>query len=485
MNHRTRTTLGGALRALPASAFLTLALAALPAAFAPPAAEAATQVPAARGRLAVDVWINKEEGGVFTSGEKMQVFFRANQDAYVLIYNIDTEGYIHLIYPFRPNDPVHVDAGETYRVPSRHDPYDLVAEGPEGMEYVVALASPSPFTNLPWFLAPGSVENARDRDEDGSGDDANADDDLDQGVIVGDPYVGMEKLNSRIVAHGREDQVATADTYFYIDRRVEYPRYVCADCHHRTYWFDPYVDYCSVVDIRIDATWARYAHVRFGSARPRYYYQVRSSAPTRFRGWKERWSSIDGNKTLRERFVLEREVRDRRLQDGSQRRQNPPEFKDLRRYRPGRFWQGRDQVIPLRERGGAQDKIRERIEQRRQLPPDVNRDRGDQRRGPPDVNRDRGDQRERRDPRDPGSQDEGRGRGNGPPPDVRQPERRRDEPRSEPRGDQRREESRPKQDNRDRSDQRGHGRDDSKDEGRSNDRSSDRYDGGNSRERGR
>jgi hypothetical protein len=346
----TRPTLAAALVAAAVSAFSALS---------PATADAATQV-AARGRMAVDVWTNKEEGGVYRSGEKMQVFFRASQDAYVLLYNIDTEGYIHLIYPFRPGDPARVSGGETYRVPSRHDPYDLVAEGPEGVEYVVALASPLPFQELPWYLAPG-LSDDRDRQAPGDAEDDN----LEEGVIVGDPYVGMEKLHRRLVPRGREDQVASADTYFYIEKRVEYPRYVCADCHHRTYWFDPYVDVCNVIEIRIDATWARYAPLRVGSARPRYYYQVRSAAPGRYRAWKERWSSLDGHSNLRQRFVLEREVRDRRLRDTTPRRQSPPEFKDLRRYRAGRFWKGRDEVIPLRERQErAKENVRERREER-------------------------------------------------------------------------------------------------------------------------
>jgi len=316
----------------------------------PSIAAAATQVPAARGRLDVDVWTNKEEGGVYHSGDRMQVFFRASQDAYVLIYNIDTEGYIHLIYPFRPRDPVRIEGGETYRVPARQDPYDLVAEGPTGVEYVVAIASPLPFQDLPWFLAPGLAEESREAYEEG--------DDLDQGVVVGDPYVGMERLHRRLVPEGREDQVASADTYFYIDRRVEYPRYVCADCHHRTYWFDPYVGHCSVIEIRIDATWARYAPLRVHRARPRYYYTVRSTAPTRYRKWKSRWSSLDGPSTLRSKFVLERE---RRSRDVTPRRKTPPEFKDLRRNRPGRFWQGRDQILKVRERRErAQQEARER-----------------------------------------------------------------------------------------------------------------------------
>jgi hypothetical protein len=330
---------------------------------APRTASAATQVPAASGRLNVDVWTNKEEGGIYNSGEKMQIYFRANQDAYVLIYNIDTEGYVHLIYPFRPRDPVRVEGGETFRVPARHDPYDLVAEGPEGVEYVVAIASPLPFQDLPWFLAPGLAEEPRPSADEG--------DDLENGVIVGDPYVGMERLHRRLVPEGLEDRVASADTYFYIERRVEYPRYVCADCHHRTYWFDPYVNHCSVIEIRIDATWARYAPLRVRSARPRFYYNIRSAAPPQYRSWKGRWSSLDGPTTLRSKFVLERDQRTRQV---APRRQTPPEFKDLRRYRPGRFWQGRDEVIRLREQ---RERTKDEVKQRREEAKDPERDSGD------------------------------------------------------------------------------------------------------------
>jgi hypothetical protein len=424
-------------RAALASGFLALALAVLPAAFAAPRADAAEKVPSSPNRPTIDVWINKEEGGVFTSGEKMQVFFRSSRDAYVLIYNIDTEGYIHLIYPFRPDDPMLVQGGETYRVPSRHDPYDLVAEGPVGMEYVVAIASPLPLQNLPWYLAPGTDQDSRDRPDAAAADDAT--DDLDQGVIVGDPYVGMENLHRRIVPAGHDEQVATDNTFFYIERRVEYPRYVCADCHHRTYWFDPYVDYCSVVDIRVDATWARYAPVYYGygPARPRYYYQMRSSAPPRFQGWKERWSSLDGSATLRQRFVLEREAGAERVRTSTTRRQVPPEFKDLRRYRPGRLWQGRDQVIPLRDvrERDAQTQERYRRSQPQSQPPVA---REPERRSEPDR---RGQAEERRKPEaQPTPEQRKPQEERKPPPEARerneQPKKEKSEPRerSDPRG---------------------------------------------------
>ncbi len=313
-------------------------------------ARAVDQVPAAdaTGRnITVDVWINKEEGGVYRSGESMRVFFRSSADAYLLVYNIDTDGYIHLVYPYGPADQNRVEAGRTYIIPARHDPYDLVADGPSGMEFIVAVASRNPFVNLPWYLTNGAPAGGDGRAE---GDDG----DLESGVIVGDPYVGMERLNRRIIPPGGEAEMDVSETYFYIEKRVEYPRYVCADCHYSSFAFDPYLTSCSVVDIRIDATWVRYAPVRSGVARPRYYYWVRPTAPDRYRAWKERWSSIDGGTALRSRFVVERSSKSTTSRDVKARRQ-PPEFQDLRRTRTGRLWEGRDEVLRLgeKQRGGG------------------------------------------------------------------------------------------------------------------------------------
>jgi len=291
-------------------------------------------------RLSIDVWTNKEEGGVYRPGEQMKIFFRPNVDSYVLLYNIDTEGFIHVIFPYGPEDPERLEGGRTYQIPSRQDPYDLVADGPQGIEYVVALAAPFPFRDLPWYLSGRLADEGPPPGSD-EGDE-------DSGVIVGDPYLGMDRIVRRIVPAGREDEVATADTYFYIERRVEYPRYVCADCHSHGVWYDPYYDNCSVIDIRIDATWARYAPLRSRVLRPRYYYTIRSTAGDRYRNWKERWSSLDGRATLRSRFRVEGETKQPARRDVVQKR-TPPEFKDLRRPRPGRFWQGRDEVLKRRE----------------------------------------------------------------------------------------------------------------------------------------
>ena len=324
--------------------FLTVALSLL----AGGSASAVNQVPPA-GALTVDVWLNKEEGGVYQPGESMRVYFRASADAYVIVYNIDTEGYIHLVYPYGPSDPPRVEGGRQYRIPARHDPYDLVADGPQGMEFVVAVASPVPFVNLPWYL---SGVPDRTGPEDGDSGDA-----LESGQVVGDPYVGMEQLHQRIIASSAVETADATETYFYLEHRVEYPRYVCADCHYPGYGFDPYIVPCPVVTVRIDATWVRYAPVRVGVVRPRYYYYVRSTSPERYRSWKERWSTLDGTRTLRSRFVVQPPAKSVRTRDVSA-RQMPPELRDLRRNRPGRLWQGRDEVLRLWEKNQSSERRR-------------------------------------------------------------------------------------------------------------------------------
>src|SRR3989442_3824111 len=211
----------------------------------------------------------------------------------------------------------------------------------------------------------------------------------------------------RIAPPGREDRIATNETYFYIGRRVEYPRYVCADCHYHPFYFDPYVNACSVFEIRVDAAWAHYAPVRLGTVRPRYIYRVRPQAPTRYRQWKSQWSSLDGRTMLRTRFTPERDIRYRRERVPAPRTVRP-ELRDLRRYREGRIWRGRDEVLRLRERrdrveppaDGRIDGSRrliwpgERGQRERPQPPQDRgyRDRGDRPGPPPDRGyRGRGD----------------------------------------------------------------------------------------------
>ena len=47
--------------------------------------------------LEIEVWTNKGRGGTFYLGEDIVVYLRTNMDCHVLLYEIDTEGYLHLV----------------------------------------------------------------------------------------------------------------------------------------------------------------------------------------------------------------------------------------------------------------------------------------------------------------------------------------------------------------------------------------------------
>ncbi len=110
-----------------------------------------------------------------------------------------------------------------------------------------------------------------------------------------------------------------------------------------------------MVDVRIDASWARFRPLRSRVIRPRFFYMVRSSAPDRYRQWKERWSSVDGRATLRTRFQVEGQDKFRSRRQTVEQR-TPQEFRDLRRPRSGKIWSAPDEVLRRRDRQQVEDR---------------------------------------------------------------------------------------------------------------------------------
>ncbi len=98
--------------------------------------------------LEMDVWTDKGEGAVYNPGEEIEVFFQTSEDCYVLIYNIDTRGYVNILYPYDYSDRQWVSGERIYRIPGRYDDYQLRVDGPEGTEYIQAICSTQPI-NLP------------------------------------------------------------------------------------------------------------------------------------------------------------------------------------------------------------------------------------------------------------------------------------------------------------------------------------------------
>lgn len=253
----------------------------------------------AHARLDVEVWTDRGDDAVYQAGEAMRVKVRTSENAFLLVYELDTEGRVNLLYPWKRGIG-RIDGQHTLRLPPDDSDYQLVVEKETGQGFLVAIASDRPFRDLPWFLRPfdpqaASVgyEGAPDDEEEGFDN---------EGRVVGDPYVAMERIRRRVVEDPADTEgFASAYSTYYVHEQVRYPRYLCNDCHRPRYWawwdgFDPYYANCSVFDFRVNWSWYWGPHI-WTSYTPYYYYVVRTDCPPRYSQWagnRNRFSAWDG-----------------------------------------------------------------------------------------------------------------------------------------------------------------------------------------------
>lgn len=259
----------------------------------------------ARG-LSVEVWTDQGNDAVYQPGDVIQLKVRANQDAHVLVYEIDSDGYVRVLFPERGRRDF-LEGRRTYRLPSAESDAELVVEKATGQGYIVALASLDPFDRLPWYLRPYDSQG----EEIGFvGEPDEAEGITSDGRISGDPFVAMERVRRGVVRNAQEvDAFATAYVSYYVHERVRYPRYICNDCHrpgHYSWWdgWDPYYSSCSVVDFRVNWSWGWGPSYWTGFV-PYYVYVYRPDCPPRYRrdgggiwysswdGWS-RWNQLWG-----------------------------------------------------------------------------------------------------------------------------------------------------------------------------------------------
>jgi hypothetical protein len=307
----------------------------------------------ARG-LGVEVWTDRGDDAVYQPGEAMEVKARASDDAYLLVYEIDAEGYVRLLYPYRGGSGF-VEGRRTYAVPPERSSVDLVVQGPVGQCYVVAIAARDRFRELPWYLRPYDLQ-AEQVGYEGMRDDEEGI--TAEGRIVGDPFVAMERIRRRVLSDAEvADAFGTSYATYYVHNQVKYPRYLCNDCHRPGRWawwpgFDPYYARCSVFDFRVNWGWG-WGPGYWSGCVPYYYYMVRADCPPRYRpyyqdhtrfsswdGWR-RWNSMWGSSLVRYKtappsgYVPPSKFRDRDTRrDG---RPGPPGFitTDVRKGREG------------------------------------------------------------------------------------------------------------------------------------------------------
>ncbi len=208
----------------------SLALLALPLVGAARPADATTPAGALAVPPGIRIWTS--HGDTYRRGEAVRVFFRTENDAYVTIFRVDTDGRVRILFPRDPSDPNRAHGGETYTVDDMGDGDAFIVDDYPGVGYVFAVASDDPFdydaltASDHWSLQQVAY--------------------LSDGRIHGDPYSSLDDLAHHLMTDGYTDY----DTHllpYYVEQRYDYPRFLCYDCHAYVpyaYW-NPYSHFCS------------------------------------------------------------------------------------------------------------------------------------------------------------------------------------------------------------------------------------------------
>lgn len=144
--------------------------------------------------FALDISVDKGDDATYYDEEYIYIYFKVTKDAYVVIYNIDTEGNIKLLYP-EPKDKGLIEENLTYQIPRKDDEYYLRVNGPPGDEFICGVASKSPL-NIPSVLYSDNKESSF--------------------RIEGDVEEAIEALNDDIIAN-RGGVNAIDVCHFYVD----------------------------------------------------------------------------------------------------------------------------------------------------------------------------------------------------------------------------------------------------------------------------
>ncbi len=155
------------------------------------------------------------KGSVLNPGDEISFTYQASQDGYAVLFNIDAEGYVHLIHPVE-GDFARADARETYRVPaSRGD--QLLVSGQTGMEFIFALTV--------------ADRAALDADELAYLRDMESRPLEERYRIDGDPFIAANIIAGELVRGvSHRDGVFLDFTYFFVNERVDHPCYLCGEC---------------------------------------------------------------------------------------------------------------------------------------------------------------------------------------------------------------------------------------------------------------
>ncbi|HEX2896620.1 MAG TPA: DUF4384 domain-containing protein, partial [candidate division Zixibacteria bacterium] len=100
--------------------------------------------------LNVEIWTDHDDDEYY-EGDRVKFYFRVSRDAFVAIYSVDSRGRVNLLFPGRSGQDNFIAGGVTHSLPGRNEDYDLVVNGPNGVENVQIIASREPFPIPDWY----------------------------------------------------------------------------------------------------------------------------------------------------------------------------------------------------------------------------------------------------------------------------------------------------------------------------------------------
>lgn len=172
----------------------------------------------------IELWTSSE---VLRRGDRAYVWFRTDTDAYVTVLRIDTDGRVRVLFPYQPWQDNLVPGGyrmEISEEPRGYGSHAFIVDDYPGQGYVFAIASLEPFDYR-------RVSRGDLWDYHAIGF---------RGEVTNDPYVAVMDIIDEIAF---DPYGVSYDVYpYYVERRYEYPRFLCYDCHEHVPYaqWDPY-----------------------------------------------------------------------------------------------------------------------------------------------------------------------------------------------------------------------------------------------------
>ncbi len=106
--------------------------------------------PESTPNLNIQIWTNKPTGATYYPGDNLRIYFKASKNAYVMIYDYTTDGKVRILFPNFFQSDNYVQGGIVYTIPDPRYGYSLTVAGPNGREFLEAVATTSPnLLNVP------------------------------------------------------------------------------------------------------------------------------------------------------------------------------------------------------------------------------------------------------------------------------------------------------------------------------------------------